>query len=903
MVSIHNTHARSAPKDFWSQPKTQVLTELHSNEHHGLTNQEARHRLTTHSYNELKKADRPSPFNLLLRQLNSPFVYILLAASAISLYERQWTELGVILAVIVVNSVIGFFEEYRAEQTISKLRSILAPQARVIRESVEQKISARYLVPGDIIIVEAGDRVPADARLIEARSLRVNQAPLTGESLPAHKRETIIGSASALLDRDNMIYLATLVVTGRGVAVVNSTGMGTELGSIAREVSGVKEAPSDLQKKLQTLGSALLLSAIVLSIISFVIGFSNGVPVLEMFRTTLALLVSVVPEGLPIALTVTLSVGLTRLFRRHSLIRQLSATETLGSITTLCVDKTGTLTEGAMMVEKIVLPSGEYSVTGRGFDLTGSFFEAGDKIAETKVPQLDLILKLASLATMSSISKDDLLKNRAKQLTDPTETALAVVAAKAGYYAFEEERDYPELLEIPFDQELRYSASIHKFDSRHRVIVKGSPESLIALCDYVAGSKKRRLLPADRDNLTRQADALATEGYRLVALAYADYAEASAINTKLVKHLTWVGLLALADPIRPEAKNAISSALDAGVRTIMITGDHLLTAKHIARKLGFDTQGEIIHAQEIAGHDLSKVSVIARATPKDKLLIIERLQRHGQLVAMTGDGVNDAPALKKADIGVAMGRGGSDIAVEASHMVLLNDNITGIISAIAEGRLIWENIKKIVYYLVSTSLGEIMVIIGAVMLGWPLPVLAVQILWMNLVTDGVTSMALAVEPAEEDLMKRPPRNPTEPILSKSAIARMMLVSVVMALGALFVYGQFSSDPVYARSATLTTLVFFQLFNLFNSRSATVSVFAMNWWQNRWLLLMFGVAMTLQLGALYWSPIATVLGLTALDWPTLALCLTVSLSIILVDELRKWTRVVVLSWAKVQEAFN
>ncbi len=896
-------NARSSPDCFWSETKTAVLAELGASEHHGLENREASRRLAAHGKNELKKTDRPSPAKLLIRQLKSPFVYILLAAAAISLFERQWTELAVIMFVVIVNSVIGFIEEYRAEQTISKLRSILAPQARVIRESVEQKLNARYLVAGDIIIIEAGDRVPADARILEARSLRVNQAPLTGESVPAHKRDTIVSAASALLDRDNMLFLATLVVSGRGVAVVTSTGMGTELGSIAREVSGVKEPPSDLQRKLKKLGSSLLLAAIVLALISFVIGWSSGVPVLEMFQTTLALLVSVVPEGLPIALTVTLSVGLTRLFHRHSLIRQLSATETLGSITTLCVDKTGTLTEGAMMVEKIVLPGGEFSVSGRGFDLSGSFFESDSKITATKIPALDLILKLASLATMSAISKDDLLKNRARQLTDPTETALAVVAAKAGYYAFEREREYPELLEIPFDQELRYSASIHKFNNHHRVIVKGSPERLIALCDHLADAKKRRLLKTDSDNLTSQADSLAASGYRIVALAYADYPVATGINVGLVKHLTWVGFMAMVDPIRPEAKKAIDSALEAGVRTIMITGDHLLTAAHIARKLGLDSQGEIIHAQDLVDHDLARVSVIARASPKDKLLIIERLQRHGELVAMTGDGVNDAPALKKADIGVAMGRGGSDIAVEASDMVLLDDNITGIISAIAQGRLIWENIKKIVYYLVSTSLGEILVITGALMLGWPLPVLAIQILWLNLVTDGVTSVALAVEPAEEDLMKRPPRNPTEAILSLSTFGRMMLVSVVMALGALFVFDRFAQDPVYARSATLTTLVFFQLFNLFNSRSATALVFAIRASGNRWLLLMFAISSVLQLGAIYIPAVAGVLGLTALDWSTLVICLAVAGSIVIVDELRKLGRVMMLSWAKAQAVFE
>lgn len=889
--------------NYWSPTKTQVLSELRTDGHHGLTQQEARRRLNYDGFNELKKTNQSSALALLARQLNSPFVYILVLAAIITAYQQEWAELVVIVAVIIANTAVGFFEEYKAEQTISKLRGILSLSARVIRESVEQKIPARYLVPGDIVLLEAGDRVPADARILDARSLAVNQAPLTGESVPSHKRDTIVSTAAALIDRHNVLYSSTLVVSGQATAVVVKTGMSSELGGIAREVTRVKDEPSDLKRKLESLGKWLTILALGLSLVVFIIGSRAGLGLLEMFRTTLALLVSIVPEGLPIALTVALSVGLTRLFRHHVLIRQLAATETLGSITTLGVDKTGTLTEGTMMVEKIVLPSAEITVSGKGFSLTGSFYQGETAVDVSKNTALTTLLELTSLATSSTISKGDLLKDRAKQLTDPTETALAVVAAKGGYYSFENEREWPELLELPFDQELRYGASVHRVNNRYRVIVKGSLERVFSLSEYILDKKPRRLLAATRAKFLEQAEALADDGYRVVALAYADYPTHTAVEASMVRRLTLVGLLALVDPIRPEAALAIKRAQDAGLRTVMITGDHLLTATHIARKLGLDLQGEIIHAQDLDAHDLSKVAVIARASPKDKLMIVERLQRHGELVAMTGDGINDAPALKKADIGVAMGRTGSDIAIETSDIVLLDDNFDGILQAVAQGRLIWENVKKVVYYLVSTNLGEVLTIIGALLLRWPLPLVAVQILWLNLVTDGVTSMALTVEPAEESLMTRMPRDPKETIVSGSASSRMILVSLVMAIGTLVVFSRYSTDLVYARSAALTTLVFFQLFNLFNSRSASRSVFATPLGSNRLLLATFGLASLLQLGAIYWPTTQHFLGLTALDGSTVVFCLAIALSVVAVDELRKFLRLGLLSWAKTQAAFR
>jgi len=889
---------------FWSVPKTQLLKEHRSSEHHGLSYADARKRLNASGPNELKKGQQISKWKLFLHQLNSPFVYILVFAALISVYEHQNIESAVIGSVIVINTVIGFLEEYRAEKTISKLRGILAPLARVIRESVEQKIPARLLVPGDIILLEAGDRVPADARILEARSFRVNQASLTGESLPAHKRDTIIAENSALIDRDNVVYLSTLIVSGQATALVVGTGMSSEIGKIAGEITRVKEVPSNLQKKLNELGKNLTLLSLGLAIIVFISGFILGQDLLEMFRITLALLVSIVPEGLPIALTVTLSVGLTRIFKRHALIRRLSAVETLGSVTRLCIDKTGTLTEGELMVEKLILPHREFTIDGKGYALSGHFYnEDSKKVDIQRDASLKQILELTSLATMSSISKEDLKKDKARQLTDPTETALAVVAAKAGYYAFEKEQQFPEILELPFDQDLRFSASIHKYNDKYRVIVKGSVERILNLSTQIDDGRVRKLPNSKKEEMLELAESYAATGYRMVAIGYVDQPRSVAIGPKMVDKITLLGFFAMVDPIRPEARGVIEQALKSGIKTLMITGDHILTATHIAKKVGLDRQGLVIHAQDMAHQKLSNIAVIARATPKDKLEIVERLQRSGDIVVMTGDGVNDAPALKKADIGVAMGKDGSDIAIETAEMVLLEDNVKGIVAAIEEGRRIWENVRKIVYYLVSTSLGEVLVILGALILGWPLPILVVQILWMNLVTDGLTSMALTVEPAEGHLLDKPPRDPREPIINRASFMRMLMVSGVMAVGALFVFWLYQNDLAVARTAALTTLVMYQLFNLFNSRSEFTSVFSLKLTSNRLLLVMFTLAFSLHLLAVYFSPLSRVLGLVPLSASAVMICLLVALSVIVVDEIRKLTLRAFQTWAKTQIALT
>lgn len=889
----------------WSSPSARVVQEYQTSPIRGLATQEARRRLRLHGPNQLSVKAGPTSAEIFWRQLQSPLIYILVIAGILSLYQRQLTDAAVILVVVILNTLIGWIQEYRAEKTMAKLHQILAPKARVIRDGIEQKIASRLLVRGDILLLEAGDRVAADARLISSQNLRVNQSSLTGESVPAHKRDSLLSPTTSLLDQTNMVYLSTLVVTGQAVAVVTGTGMKTEIGTIAEEVVRTHEQLPTLNRRINQLGRWLLTLALVLATIVFLAGLWKQIPLIEMAQVTISLLVSMVPEGLPVAVTVVLSVGLLNIYRHKAVVRKLAAAETLGGTTVICVDKTGTITEGVMMVEKLFVAGVEIDVDGHGYALSGHFYQDGEKITVTKNQPAKLLLELTSLATMSTISKDDLAKDTARQLTDPTETALAVVAAKAGFYAFREEGTHPELLEIPFDQELRYSTSVHKFGRLNRYITKGAAEKIIHLSTEILGAdnKVHKLLAQTRSCLTEKAAALASAGYRVTAVGYVDRPSTNSIDAEYVRSLTFLGLIAMADPIRSEARRVIEEAEAAGVRIIMITGDHLLTAQAIARRIGLD-EGKVVHADELGRHSLKDVSVIARATPSQKLAIVERLQQQGEIVAMTGDGVNDAPALKRADIGIAMGRNGTDVAIEASEMVLLQDTFGSIVTAIRQGRLIWENLRKVIFYLVSTSLAEALIVIVALLINLPLPLIAVQILWMNLATDGVTSLALTVEGEEGHLMKRPPRPANEPLIDWAAFRRLLLMSGVMTLGTLYLYRQFLPLGVdYARTVALSAMVFFQLFNLLNARSAIHSIFSPKLGRNSFLFASLLLAVILQLIAIYHPLGVRYLQTVPLELNDLGLTALIALSIVLVDELRKGLVRLAHAWAKSQQNFG
>jgi Ca2+-transporting ATPase len=823
-------------------------------------------------------------------------------ADAFSAYSREWADVAVISFVIVANALIGYLQERKAENTIAKLRRILSQQAKVIREGSEQKIPARILVPGDIIVLEAGDKVPADGRIMSSKNLRINQAALTGESLPAGKREATVAEKTALIDRVNMVYSSTLVISGQAVAIVTGTGLASEIGKITNEVAQVKERPENLEAQVSRVAKYFLVLTVVFLAVLLAVGLGRDFSVVEMTKVAISLLVSIVPEGLPVAITVTLSVGLLRVFRRQALIRKLSAAETLGSSTVVCVDKTGTITEGKLMVEVIYSAGQEYRVDGEGYQLTGHFYQDDKTVAINKKPAARLLLELASLVTSTAVTPKDLQNDIAKQLTDPTETAIAVVAAKAGHFAFELEKDKPEIVELPFDQDLRYSASAHRYGPRTRLIAKGSPERIIALSGkYLSNSGAVKNIGKETAaSLEETADQYAAQGYRVVALGYTDLPASASIDTGSVKNLVFVGLFAMTDPIRPDVVKSLEVAAEAGFRVLMITGDHLKTAQAIANRAGITRFGSVIHATDLPKSRLDDVAVISRATPSQKLQIVERLQRHGQIVAMTGDGVNDAPALKRADIGIAMGRGGTDVAIEASDMVLLQDSFSSIVEAIKQGRLIWENLQKIIFFLLSTSFAEIAIILLGLLMGLPLPLLAVQILWMNLVTDGVNSMALTVEPEEANLMKRPPRDPKEPLLTPATVWRMLILTAVMTAGSIWVYQHYLPLGLdYARTATLTTVVLFQLFNLLNSRSETQSIFTIPASGNKLMLVTLPISLGLQLAAVYSPTLSQYLGTTAISGATLFVTVAVSASIIVVDEIRKLIVSAVIAWAKKQ----
>lgn len=883
----------------WSQPTAQVLRELKTDRLHGLTSRDARVRLTRSGPNQLNTAKRNGPLQRLFDQLKNPLTLLLCFTLILTIAEGQTTDSLIIAFVIVANSLIGFFQEQKAETVMSRLHRILAPQARVIRDSVEQKLLAKLLVPGDIVLLEAGDRVPADGRIIESRNLLINEAPLTGEALPQRKLEGLLSPATVLADRTNTTFLGTLVVSGAGTMVVTSTGPTTELGTIAQTVRSLNDQPEEITRQINRLGLWLLGIGLVLALAVLVVGLVRGNNVLDMITVVASLLVSMVPEGLPIAVTVVLAVGVKNIFTADAIVRKLASAETLGSVSVICVDKTGTLTENKLAVEKLLVGGQEYTVDGDGYKLSGNFYQQGQRFDVAKQPAVRLLLELSSLSTLATISRADLKRDEVLQLTDPTETAMAVVAAKAGFYAFQEERTHPELLELPYDHQRRAAISVHKFGKNERVIAKGSPEEILKHCEFQVSSQgeKRRLLPASRSELVELANDYAEGGYRVIALAYADRPQKDAVAVGKLARLTLVGFLAMTDQIRLDVRSNIAEAKAAGVKVMMLTGDHLLTAKTIAQKIGLAAEPVAVHASEMHERSFEGVDVVARLSPEEKLTIVKSLQKHGEIVAMTGDGINDTPALKAADIGVAIGRGGSDAAQEAADMVLLSNKFSSIVAAIKTGRLIWANMRKIIYYLLSTSVAEAFVLIAALAQGWPLPLGAVQILWMNLVTDGVTSIALAFEPAESDLMTKKAQLKGRNIFDLGMLRRILLATTVMTLGTLLLFDLTGQNLAFARSVALTVMVFFQVFNLFASRSETRSVFRLPLTTNRPLLGLFALSVGLQLVALY-SPLGNrFLGTVPLPPTTLLLCAGVAFSIIIVDELRKLAATLMKRWAQ------
>src|SRR5262245_21207434 len=788
-VSTNNTDAE--PGTPWHMLTVEDSFERLKSTPSGLTNPEAARRLAEFGPNELQAAGRVSPWAILLEQFKNVLSIILLLATALSAFLGHGVEAIAITVIVLFAVVLGFVQEYRAERAIEALRQMAAPEATVIREGRERSVPARELVPGDLILLATGDKVPADVRLIEAVNLQTVEAALTGESAPVEKHTRPLEDERLPTgDRKNMAYAGTAVTYGRGRAVVVATGMATEFGKIARMLEAVETSKTPLQGNLDRVGQALARAAVVVVIIIVALGLFRGQPFIEMFIFGVALAVAVVPEALPAVDTISLALGVKRMVRRNALVRRLPAVETLGSTSVICSDKTGTLTRDEMTTRRLFVGGRLLEVSGTGYEPRGTFSMNGTEV-EPNEP-LSVLLCAAALASDARLERNE-AGDKWEVKGDPTEGALVVAAAKAGLGKAELDAQFPRVSEIPFMAETKRMTTLHETPDGITAYAKGAPEVIVQSCARLLTERGEEPLDdARRAEVLEVAQRMAGEALRVLAVAY----KRDAALEDAEQGMTLLGLVGMIDPPRPEAQAAVRECEEAGIKVIMITGDHPLTAKAVADELGLSKTGQVVTGAELeamSDEELERaagsVEVCARVSAAHKLRVVTALQKRGHVVAMTGDGVNDAPALKKADIGIAMGITGTDVSKEAAAMTLTDDNFASIVAAIEVGRGIFGNIKKYLMYLLSANIGKIGLMAGASLAGLPLPLSAVQILYVNLATDGLPALALAVDPPEDDLMRRAPRDPRTGIFTRPVILLMLvggLWSTVVNLG-LFIW--------------------------------------------------------------------------------------------------------------------
>jgi len=806
----------------------------------GLGQGEAERRLAEHGPNELQAARAVSPWSILMAQFRNVLILILLLATAISAFLGHTTEAIVITVIVLFAVILGFVQEYRAERSMEALRRMAAPEALVVREGKERRIPARDLVPGDVVMLLAGNRVPADVRLSESMNLRIEESALTGESLPVEKVvASLAGSGLAVGDRRNMAYAGTTISYGRGRGIAVATAMETEFGSIARMMEAVEVPRTPLQQNLDRVGRVLAWAAGGVVAIIVVLGLLRGQPLVEMLLFGIALAVAVVPEALPAVVTISLAIGVRRMVRRNALIRRLPAVETLGGTSVIFSDKTGTLTRDEMTVRAVHVAGEDWEVSGEGYEPRGVFLRQGRETAPSEM--LKALLRGAALASDARLVRGD-EEGRWELKGDPTEGALVVAAAKAGMVKEELEDLFPRVDEIPFSSETKRMTTLHQTPDGVVAYAKGAPEIILDSCACLMTGAGSSPLDTDaRDGLLKAAREMAQRALRVLAIAWKPGARMGDAE----QGMTLLGLAGMIDPPRPEAGEAVRTCRDAGIRVRMITGDHPLTARAVAREVGILGESEVVTGAELEqlddaelGREAEHREVYARVSPAHKLRVVTALQDRGHVVAMTGDGVNDAPALRKADIGIAMGITGTDVSREAADMTLLDDNFASIVAAVEEGRGIFANIRKYLMYLISSNIGEILLMATAVLAGLPLPLSAVQILYVNLATDGLPALALAVDPPEPDLMRRPPRDPRNGIFSRSVVILMAVGGLWSALVNMAVFsGALAAGfPLRkAMSMTFVALVLIQFLKAYNYRSDHRSVFDRPF-ANRWLNL-------------------------------------------------------------------
>lgn len=862
----------------------------------GLSGKEVRKRLEKHGMNIIANRKKVSPFKILLDQFTEFITLILFASTVISIFMGEVTEAVAIITIVIINGVLGFIQEYRTERTMEALKELAAPTARVVRDGKTEEVPASEVVPGDLILLEAGDRVPADAALIESNSLQVDESLLTGESIPVEKEAGKVGKKPSKNGSDaDTVYMGTIVTSGRAKAVVHSTGMSTEMGRIADMIQNIEDEQTPLQKRLDHLGKYIVYGCLAICGIVTVTGILRGEDLFNMLLAGISLAVAAIPEGLPAIVTIALALGVQRMLKKNALIRKLPAVETLGCASVICSDKTGTLTENRMTVKRIYAGEKIVEIQGDTNSPQGRFISGNRQIDPGRINQIRLALEIGGVCNNARVIKVSEEKGgifgKIKSMVsnnerleidgDPTEGALLVAAAKAGFTQDELNKTYFRIDEIPFDSS-RKCMSVVCDNNRGETFVftKGAPDVIIRKCKKIYTSKGiTSLNTALRKKIMRVNDSMAADALRVLGVAYKRLGSRVYNKESLEEDLTFIGLIGMMDPPRREAREAVQKCRMAGIKPVMITGDHKITATAIAKELDIYRQGEkVLTGDELENMDerelaiiADKVSVYARVSPKHKLTIVKVLKKLGHIVAMTGDGVNDAPAVKEADIGVSMGITGTDVTKEASSMILMDDNFATIVGAVEEGRVIYSNIRKFIRYLLSCNIGEVLTMFLGMLIGLPIPLLPIQILWVNLVTDGLPAIALGLEPAEKDIMMRPPRDSRESIFSNGLASLIILRGTLLSISTLAVFTSimyFTHQTGLARTGAFVTLVMTQLIHVFECKSERKNIFEINIFSNMYLVLAVICSIGMILSVVYipfLQPIFKTFPLTLNEW--------------------------------------
>ena len=853
-----------AENKFYSQTIEAVAGALETSLAEGLSAAGAKEKLGRFGPNILKEEKGPTPLGIFLGQFRDFIIWVLIGASIVSGFLKEWLDALAIIGVVILNAILGFMQEYRAEKSLAALKKLSSPVSKVIRAGSRESIPSSELVPGDLVELEAGDYMSADGRVVWATSnFSVQEASLTGESNPVMKTTHALQEKELpIADRANIVYAGTSVASGKARAIVTCTGMSTELGKIAGMIQEIGREATPLQKKLEEFGKWIVYLCFVLVGLVFILEWLRGGRLIDTFLTAVSLAVAAIPEGLPAVVTIALALGVQRMVKRHAIIRKLPSVETLGCATVICSDKTGTLTKNEMTVQAVYAGGRLFRVTGIGYMPKGDFLEGDNRVDFHSYPDLSKALTAGVLCNGAELREEGSVF---KIIGDPTEGAILTAAAKAGHFKAALEKEFPFIEEIPFDSERKKMTIVRNAGAGVAAFVKGAPDVLLGSCSRVEeDGSARKIGEDDIARILKVNDELAGEAMRVLAVAYRDIGErpASYESETVEKDLVFLGLIAMIDPPREEVKKAVAECKEAGIRTVMITGDHKNTAVAIALEIGFFEQGALAFTGEeldrltdsSLDEIVEKVSVYARVSPEHKLRIVRAWRKKHEIVAMTGDGVNDAPAVKEADIGVAMGMTGTDVTKEVSDMVITDDNFASIVSAVEEGRGIYDNIKKAVHYLLSCNTGEILVMFVASLVGLPAPLLPIQILWVNVVTDSLPALALGVDPVDPNIMKHPPRKPNEPVITKRRAYQMLMQGAFIAFCSLAAFGFVMfverGSLGRARTAAFVVLACAQLFHSFNCRNMTESIFKLGFFSNSKLVFANMLSFLLQMSVVY-----------------------------------------------------